>query len=68
MRVDGTGRVAGLTNRVLLQSVEDITRIVEEARKPPTGLTDWDNDEFLDGAMNQEAYGGSSFDEWGECC
>jgi serine/threonine-protein kinase SRK2 len=48
-----------------VQSVEEITRIVEEAQKAPTGLADWDNDEFIDGAMNQEAYAGGSFDEWG---
>lgn len=49
-----------------LQSVEEITRLVEEARKPPQGLADWDNDEYLDGALNQEGYAGGSYDEWGE--
>ena len=48
------------------QSIEEITRIVEEAQKPPQGLADWDNDEYLDGALNQEGYTGGTFDEWGE--
>ena len=49
-----------------VQSIEEITRIVEEAQKPPQGLADWDNDEYLDGALNQEGYAGGTFDEWGE--
>ena len=38
---------------------------MEEARKSPHGVADWDNDEYLDGALNQEDYGGGSYDEWG---
>ncbi len=49
-----------------LQTAEQITAIVEEARKSPHGVADWDNDEYLDGALNQEDYGGGSYDEWGE--
>ena len=49
----------------LLQTAEQITAIVEEARKSPHGVADWDNDEYLDGALNQEDYGGGSYDEWG---
>lgn len=45
--------------------MEEISRIVAEAQKPPQGLADWDNDEYLDGALNQEGYAGGSFDEWG---
>ena len=39
---------------------------MEEARKSPHGVADWDNDEYLDGALNQEDYGGGSYDEWGK--
>jgi serine/threonine-protein kinase SRK2 len=47
-----------------VQSAEQITAIVEEARKSAQGVADWDNDEYLDGALNQEDYAGS-YDEWG---
>ena len=47
-----------------MQSVEEITRIVQEARTPPAGPAGWENDEYIDDAMDQEAYE-SSFDEWG---
>ena len=63
-------RLAVVRSRVSVpasvQSIEEITRIVEEAQKPPQGLADWDNDEYLDGALNQEGYTGGTFDEWGE--
>ena len=49
-----------------MQTAEQITAIVEEARKSPHGVADWDNDEYLDGALNQEDYGGGSYDEWGK--
>ena len=48
----------------LAQSVEDITRILHEAQSPPAGPAGWDNDEYIDDAMDQEQYE-SSFDEWG---
>lgn len=47
-----------------VQSVAEITRIVQEARTPPAGPAGWENDEYIDDAMDQEAYE-SSFDEWG---
>ena len=47
------------------QSVEDITRIVREAQTPPAGPAGWDNDEYIDDAMDQERYDSSSYDEWG---
>ena len=47
-----------------LQSIEEITRIVREAQKPESGPAGWENDEYIDDAMDQEAYE-SSFDEWG---
>ena len=49
---------------ILAQSVEDITRILHEAQSPPAGPAGWDNDEYIDDAMDQEQYE-SSFDEWG---
>ena len=48
----------------MAQSVEDITRILHEAQSPPAGPAGWDNDEYIDDAMDQEQYE-SSFDEWG---
>lgn len=47
-----------------LQSIEEITRIVREAQVPESGTAGWDNDDYIDDAMDQEAYE-SSFDEWG---
>ncbi|KAK9830549.1 hypothetical protein WJX72_012403 [[Myrmecia] bisecta] len=47
-----------------LQTVEEIARIVQEAQTPPAGPAGWDNDEYIDDAMDAEAYE-SSFDEWG---
>ncbi len=47
------------------QSVEDIQRIVREAQTPPAGPAGWDNDEYIDDAMDQERYDSSSYDEWG---
>lgn len=47
-----------------VQSVEEIKRIVNEARSTPAGPAGWENDEYIDDAMDQEAYE-SSFDEWG---
>ena len=49
-----------------MQSIEEITRIVEEAQKPPQGAADWDNDDYLDGALQQEDYQNEAVDEWGE--
>ena len=49
-----------------VQSIEEITRIVEEAQKPPQGAADWDNDDYLDGALQQEDYQNEAVDEWGE--
>ena len=46
------------------QTVEDISKIMQEARTPPAGPAGWENDEYIDDAMDQEAYE-SSFDEWG---
>ncbi len=46
------------------QTVEDITRILREAQAPAAGPAGWDNDEYIDDAMDQEQYE-SSFDEWG---
>ncbi len=45
------------------QTVEDITRILREAQQPMAGPAGWDNDEYIDDAMDQEQY--ESFDEWG---
>ena len=50
---------------VRAQSVEDIQRIVREAQTPPAGPAGWDNDEYIDDAMDQERYDSSSYDEWG---
>jgi hypothetical protein len=47
-----------------VQTVEEIQRIVREAQTPPAGPAGWDNDEYIDDAMDQEQYE-SSFDEWG---
>ena len=47
-----------------LQSLEEISRIVREAQTPPAGPAGWDNDEYIDDAMDAEQYE-SSFDEWG---
>ena len=47
-----------------LQSLEEISRIVREAQTPPVGPAGWDNDEYIDDAMDAEQYE-SSFDEWG---
>ena len=44
--------------------MEEIKRIVNEARSTPAGPAGWENDEYIDDAMDQEAYE-SSFDEWG---
>lgn len=51
-----------------LQTAEQITAIVEEARKSPHGVADWDNDEYLDGALNEDYGGGAggAYDEWGK--
>ena len=57
--------VYALTLRLTAQSVEDITRIVREAQTPPAGPAGWDNDEYIDDAMDQERYDSSSYDEWG---
>lgn len=46
------------------QTVEEITRILHEAQAPAAGPAGWDNDEYIDDAMDQEQYE-SSFDEWG---
>jgi hypothetical protein len=46
------------------QTVEDITRILREAQAPAAAAAGWDNDEYIDDAMDQEQYE-SSFDEWG---
>ncbi|EIE22391.1 sulfur stress regulator [Coccomyxa subellipsoidea C-169] len=46
-----------------MQTVEDITRILREAQQPMAGPAGWDNDEYIDDAMDQEQY--ESFDEWG---
>ncbi|KAL0053253.1 hypothetical protein WJX82_003327 [Trebouxia sp. C0006] len=48
-----------------LQSLEEISRIVREAQTPPAGPAGWDNDEYIDDAMDAEQYE-SSFDEWDE--
>ena len=53
-----------LVNAVDLQSLEEISRIVREAQTPPAGPAGWDNDEYIDDAMDAEQYE-SSFDEWG---
>lgn len=65
------GRVCGVVDVVLnlfpscaMQTVEEIQRIVREAQTPPAGPAGWDNDEYIDDAMDQEQYE-SSFDEWG---
>ena len=50
---------------ISLQSIEEINRLVEEAQKPPQGAADWDNDEFLDGAL-QGDFQNEPVDEWGE--
>ena len=47
-----------------MQSLEEISRIVREAQTPPAGPAGWDNDEYIDDAMDAEQYE-SSFDEWG---
>lgn len=47
-----------------VQSLEEISRIVREAQTPPAGPAGWDNDEYIDDAMDAEQYE-SSFDEWG---
>lgn len=49
---------------VCVQSLEEISRIVREAQTPPAGPAGWDNDEYIDDAMDAEQYD-SSFDEWG---
>ena len=56
---------AGADALLTAQSVEDITRIVREAQTPPAGPAGWDNDEYIDDAMDQERYDSSSYDEWG---
>ena len=53
-----------LSDNCTLQSLEEISRIVREAQTPPAGPAGWDNDEYIDAAMDAEQYE-SSFDEWG---
>lgn len=53
----------------MLQSIEDITRIVREAQQPNSQAAGWDEDDYIDDAMDNEALENdayeSSFDEWG---
>ena len=53
----------------LLQSIEDITRIVREAQQQTSGMPGWDEDEYIDDTMDNDALENdayeSSFDEWG---
>jgi serine/threonine-protein kinase SRK2 len=48
-----------------LQTAEDIARIVRQAQHPPAGPAGWDQDEYIDDAMDAEAYESQTFDEWG---
>ncbi len=53
----------------LLQSIEDITRIVREAQQNVGNNAGWGDDDYIDEAMENEdleneAYG-SSLDDWG---
>jgi serine/threonine-protein kinase SRK2 len=48
-----------------LQTTDEIRAIVQQAQSPPeSAAAGWDNDEYIDDAMDAEAYE-SSFDEWG---
>lgn len=52
----------------MLQSIEDITRIVREAQQSQS-MSGWADDDYIDEAMENEdiendAYG-SSLDDWG---
>ena len=59
-----TERFAGLTAWGALQTTHEIERIVHEAQAP-TGAPGWENDEYIDDAMDNAGTYEGSFDEWG---
>lgn len=46
------------------QSIDDITRIVREAQQAHSQVPGWDDDEYIDEAMENDEY--ETFDEWGQ--
>jgi hypothetical protein len=47
-----------------VQSIDDITRIVREAQQAHSQVPGWDDDEYIDEAMENDEY--ETFDEWGQ--
>lgn len=65
--VDSQGLQSKMTN--LVQSIEDITRIVREAQQTLSSIAGWGDDDYIDEAMENEEIEnepyGSSLDDWG---